>query len=95
MLNSWLALSLFLGQVLAGNKCASIFGVTDEREHGPSRFPYQSEQQIPLNDPKQEPGEPKLPLEIVPLIVSGPYINRVDLIFFSDGCGFIRRTSRN
>lgn len=26
------------------------------------------------------------PLEIIPLIISGPSTNRVDLVFFSDGC---------
>jgi hypothetical protein len=29
------------------------------------------------------------PLEIRPLIISGPSSNRVDLIFFGDGCKFI------
>jgi len=26
------------------------------------------------------------PLEMIPLIISGPSSNRVDLVFFSDGC---------
>lgn len=29
------------------------------------------------------------PLEVLPLIVSGPLKNRVNLIFFSDGCEFV------
>jgi hypothetical protein len=31
------------------------------------------------------------PLEIRPLIVNGPSSNRVDLIFFGDGCKFSQR----
>lgn len=33
-----------------------------------------------------KPKTPSPPLEILPLIVSGPSDNRVDLVFFSDGC---------
>ncbi|KAL0059217.1 hypothetical protein AAF712_014063 [Marasmius tenuissimus] len=85
MLNVWLTLSLILGQALAGHKCANTFRVEDEPGRDTSRFSYRPDQQIPLKDHNVSPGEPTLPLEIVPLIVSGPYVNRVDLMFFSDG----------
>ncbi|KAK1227749.1 hypothetical protein PQX77_009220 [Marasmius sp. AFHP31] len=86
MLKLWLTLSLILGQALAGHKCTNDFDGS-ERDRDTSHFSYQPDQQIPLKDhnPNAAPGEPTLPLEIVPLIVSGPYVNRVDLMFFSDG----------
>lgn len=34
-------------------------------------------------------GVPSPPLEIQPLVVSGPSSNRVDLVFFSDGCAHL------
>ena len=33
------------------------------------------------------------PLEVIPLIVSGPSTNRVNLMFFSDGCEFVYSSS--
>ena len=53
-----------------------------------------------LNDIEpSEPNVPPPPLEMVPLIISGPSTNRIDLVFFSDGCELIccvqRKTSRN
>jgi len=46
-----------------------------------------------------EPNVPPPPLEMVPLIISGPSTNRVDLVFFSDGCELTcciqRESSRN
>ena len=38
-------------------------------------------------EPPELPSPP--PLEVVPLIASGPPTNRVNLIFFSDGCEFV------
>lgn len=39
--------------------------------------------QVPLLSPTSPP-----PLEVLPLIVNGPVSNRVDLVFFSDGCEY-------
>ncbi len=46
------------------------------------------EEDIPHWYPDQETlsGVEPPPLEIEPLIISGPSSNRVDLVFFSDGC---------
>lgn len=39
--------------------------------------------------PLSPPLPPPPPLTIKPLIISGPSDNRVDLVFFSDGCAYI------
>ncbi|ESK95680.1 hypothetical protein Moror_12547 [Moniliophthora roreri MCA 2997] len=57
------------------SKCVAQF---DEED-----ISYGFDTQVPLGSGHAQ--EPTLPLEVVPLIVSGPYINRVDLVFFSDG----------
>lgn len=41
-----------------------------------------------------KPRVPSPPLEIEPLVVSGPASNRVDLVFFSDGCAYSLRHNR-
>ena len=46
-----------------------------------------AQHRLVLNDIEPpEPNVPPPPLEMVPLIISGPSTNRIDLVFFSDGC---------
>ncbi|KAJ7134230.1 IgA peptidase M64-domain-containing protein [Mycena epipterygia] len=70
--------------------------VSDSRDHGhvhsdpePELAPYfdMSQTRLAWSDtPKSDfDGVPSPPLEIQPLVVSGPSSNRVDLVFFSDG----------
>ena len=53
---------------------------------GPTQLPGEHNLQC-QTEPPQIPSPP--PLEVIPLIVSGPSTNRVNLMFFSDGCDFI------
>lgn len=54
-------------------------------------FSIGSTQSIEEHNLKCTTEHPHLPspLEVLPLIVSGPSTNRIDLVFFSDGCEFI------
>lgn len=47
--------------------------------------------QIPLGGNKQimSPLPPPPPLKVTPLLISGPSDNRIDLVFFGDGCEYL------
>ena len=51
----------------------------------PTQLPWEHN----LKYQTEPPQIPSPPLEVIPLIVSGPSTNRVNLMFFSDGCEFV------
>ncbi len=89
MLFTFLALAL-IGGTKAHHHAGSLdnyLSVTDQSSKCVHQF---HEEDIPYWYPDQETfeysGVEPPPLEIEPLIISGPSSNRVDLVFFSDGC---------
>jgi hypothetical protein len=85
-----LVLPVALGHDSGRGKC--ILTDCHEPELELELAPFFHEAQARLSSwadtPKAEfDGVPPPPLEILPLVVSGPSSNRVDLIFFADGCG--------
>ncbi|KAK7054349.1 hypothetical protein VNI00_003543 [Paramarasmius palmivorus] len=80
MLKSILRLGIVcvVASITSASQTSKCVGQFDEET-----LTYGADSQIPLGNSYAE--EPTLPLEVIPLIVNGPYINRVDLVFFSDG----------
>jgi len=66
------------GRLDHGASCPLTRGPND---NGFNVASSQSQQPLGFHD-----STPPPPLHIEPLIVSGPYANRVNLVFFSDGC---------
>ncbi|KAF7299436.1 hypothetical protein MIND_00893400 [Mycena indigotica] len=74
-LSAALALPALSRQLADSGKCVA--------EHYTGDF--NSEPQTTLRLPSASESVPSPPLELLPLVVSGPPSNRVDLVFFSDG----------
>lgn len=63
-----------------------LIGESDNRQ---ARFSIGPTREHNLKCKTKHPKLPSPPLEVIPLIFSGPSTNRVDLVFFSDGCEFV------
>ena len=69
--------------------------IAEEPDNSQARFSAQlvsGEYNLKCKTAKH-PKVPSPPLEVVPLIMSGPSTNRVDFVFFSDGCEFVIQIS--
>ena len=64
----------------------NAFEGTEQRSGGTITPENDIKDQFPLASPPKTPVPPPPPMTLTPLLVSGPSENRVDLVFFGDGC---------